>query len=248
MAALSSRELSRIRRSRRSPRLTQFDYLHMRRLVDDLGRALGRLARPGDRVLDVWAGSRPYDDLLPATAEVVSLDVEGNPYGVADVVSDDFLPFPDASFDVVMCIQAFDFVPDPVVAVRELERVLRPHGAVLVSVPLVWEYDRAGPDRRYTGAQLAELFGDWEEVEVIENGGRAVIWTTLTASLAFSVQHRLARGYLAPVFRPLFAALYAAINLLGLVLDRLERGMATSSRVLPMNLLLTARRRELDVR
>ena len=92
MAELSAKELARIRRSRRSPRITQFDYLHVRRLVADLAVALSTVSGPGDRVLDVWSGSRPYDDLLPDAAEVVSLDVEGNPYGVADVVSNELLP------------------------------------------------------------------------------------------------------------------------------------------------------------
>lgn len=241
MAELSAKELARIRRSRRSPRITQFDYLHVRRLVADLAVALSTVSGPGDRVLDVWSGSRPYDDLLPDAAEVVSLDVEGNPYGVADVVSNELLPFPDESFDVVMCIQAFDFVPDPAAAVREFKRVLRARGRVLVSVPFVWEYDRTGCERRYTGPQLAELFSDWSDVTVVESGGRAVAWATLGGSLAASAERRL-RGFGSVVARPLFAAVYAGINGLGHVLDAAEQRFGGTSHTLPMNLLLTARR------
>jgi SAM-dependent methyltransferase len=214
----------------------------VRRLVDDLASALAAHAAPGVRVLDVWSGSRPYDDLLPATAEIVALDVEGNPYGVADVVSNEFLPFPDASFDLVMFIQAFDLVPDPVAAVAELERVLRPEGTVVVSVPFVWEYARAGPDRRYTGPQLAALFTGWQDVTVRENGGRAVAWATLTASLALPFDRRVRRQ--APwLARPAFGAFYAVVNGLGVAFDAAERRVAAGSHALPMNLLLTARRR-----
>jgi SAM-dependent methyltransferase len=243
MRAHSAPELERIRRSRRNPSLTQFDYLHIRRLVDDLALVLARIVAPGARVLDVYCGSRPYDDLLPASAEVVGLDVVGNPYGIADVVSDEFLPFPDASFDVVMCIQAFDYIADPIAAVGELERVLRPGGWVLLTVPFVWEYDRTTLVHRYTGPELAALLRGWEDVEIIENGGRAVAWTTLSASLASILQGRLSRGETAGrIARPLFDALYALVNVLGFGLDAAERRYARGSQTLPMNLLVSARR------
>ena len=58
-------------------------------------------------------------------ALAVGLDVEGNPYGVADVVSDALLPFADESFDLVTCIQAFQYIPGPEHAVSEFQRVLR---------------------------------------------------------------------------------------------------------------------------
>ena len=66
--------VERIRRSRRHPRPTQFDYLHVKRLVDDLGAAITDLGEVRD-VLDVYCGTRPYEDLFPAGAKVVGLDV-----------------------------------------------------------------------------------------------------------------------------------------------------------------------------
>jgi SAM-dependent methyltransferase len=242
VSAYSARELAKIRRSRRHPRLAQFDYVHLRVLVRDLAAALRRLAAPGARVLDVYCGSRPYDDLLPESAEVVGFDVEGNPYGTADVVSDDFLPFPDAEFDLVLCIQAFDFVPDPERAVAEFRRVLRPGGRVLVTVPLAWEYDRTQLVRRYSGPELAELFRGWEDVQVAENGGVAVAWTTLTALLLRIAQRRLGRpAVLRWLVWPVFTFCYVATNVAGLGLHALEQRFARGDHVLPMNLMLTAR-------
>ena len=241
MGEYSARELERIRRSRRRPRLTQFDYLHIRSLVGDLSAALKRVAGPGDRVLDLYCGSRPYDDLLPPTAEVVGLDVEGNPYGVADVVSDEFLPFPDSSFDLVMCIQAFDYVADPHAVVTELRRVLRPGGVVLLTVPFVWEYDRDARVHRYSGPGLAALFEGWLDVEVSESGGRAVAWATLTGSLVSIAERRVEGHAVARVLRPFLAGVYGLINLLGLVLAAGERRYARGPHTLPMSLLLVAR-------
>jgi len=43
------------------------------------------------------------------------------------------LPFPDDTFDVVTCLEALEFMTSPEVVVRELVRVLRPGGLILVS-------------------------------------------------------------------------------------------------------------------
>src|SRR5262245_49179144 len=134
--------IEQIKRSRRHPGASQFDYLHLRCLRADLETALRQVEPPPRDVLDVYCGTRPYEDLLPPTAHCVGLDVVGNPYGVADVVSDTFLPFGDESFDLVMCIQAFYYVPDPVRGASEIRRVLRPGGTAVITVPFVWEYDR----------------------------------------------------------------------------------------------------------
>jgi SAM-dependent methyltransferase len=240
----SPEDLRAIRGSRRHPRITQFDYLHLRALVAGLEDAIAALPGPVEDALDVWCGSRPYDDLLPRDARCVGLDVEGNPYGLADVVSDEFLPFPDESFDLVMCIQAFHYMRDPVVALAEFERVLRPGGSALVSSVFAYEYDRGLFEARYTEQQLRSLFSEWDEVDVTENGGRTVTLAVLAASLLRGLEQRAARGALS-VLRPAFSASYAVVNGTGLMLERLVTPNAISP-ALPMNLTLTARKRARD--
>jgi SAM-dependent methyltransferase len=234
---ISADELDAIRRTRRHPRPTQFDYLHVRRLVSDLRAALGQLDGAVTEALDVYCGSRPYEDLLPPGTRSTGLDVEGNPYGIADVVSNEFLPFADASFDLVTCYEAFHYVEDPGRGVGEIRRVLRPGGMALISVPFVWEYDRTILEHRYTGPELAALFEGWEDVRVVENGGRAVAWATLTGSILESARKRLPR-----VIRGVFPLLYVALNGLGAGLDALEQRSAGRTTALPMNLLVSARR------
>jgi SAM-dependent methyltransferase len=236
---LDAAELERVRRSRRRPRRTQFDYLHVRTVVDDLARSLARAA-PGIRdALDVWCGSRPYEDLLPGSVRWIGFDVPGNPYGVADVVADDLLPFDDASFDLVMCVEAFQWVRDPQHAIAEFRRVLRPGGVVLLTLPFAYEYDRTNFERRYTGNELVELFEGWDGVELQENGGRGVTWAVLTASM---LDHAVGRGRLARAAWPLVAAAYAAINVVGSGLAWIEERHGPGSVTLPMNLMITARR------
>jgi len=52
------------------------------------------------------------------------------------------LPFPDATFDAVVCLEALEFMPDPGQVLREMVRVLRPGGVFLIT-------NRIGKDARW---------------------------------------------------------------------------------------------------
>jgi SAM-dependent methyltransferase len=238
---MSGRAALRAARTRRHPRPWQFDYLHLRRLLDDLRPALGQIAEPGGVVLDVFCGSRPYDDLVAPGVRIVGLDVEDR-YGVADLVTTEFLPCPDGGYDGVACIEAFHYVTDPAHGVRELRRVVRPGGRVVVSVPVVWEYDREIVEHRYTPGSLRQLFDGWDDVAVVENGGRAVAWTLLTGTLLHACEEELGRRLPGWVARVPFALAYAGLNLVGMALDRIEQRRRHPRNGLAPNILLTARR------
>jgi SAM-dependent methyltransferase len=237
---LPAKELDRIRRARRDPSRFQFDYLHLRVLRDDIAGELAGMPA-GIDVLDVFCGTRPYEDLLPAGSRCTGLDVTPR-YGAADLVSDEFLPFDDASFDLIVSFEAFHYVPDPASGVRELERVLRPGGRALVTVPLTWEYERGTLEHRFTGPVLEQLFAGWEDVEVSENGGRGVAWATQTGRIIELFRLRLHRrlGRAAGLLSPGFALAYLLVNLTGAAI---ERATGTGHTTLPMNLMVTARRR-----
>jgi len=60
------------------------------------------------------------------------------------------MPFPDASFDFIICTEAIEHTPDPAKAVAELCRALRPAGTLVLTVPnRFWHF----------GAVLANALG-----------------------------------------------------------------------------------------
>ncbi len=97
-----------------------------------LPRTLAMLP-PNATVLDVGAGGRR---VCPG---VVTCDAEPGPS--TDVVGDAHaLPFPDGSFDGVVCTGTLEHLRDPRKAVGELFRVLRPGGLAHIDVPFIQGY------------------------------------------------------------------------------------------------------------
>jgi SAM-dependent methyltransferase len=46
------------------------------------------------------------------------------------------IPVPDSTFDAALCTEVLEHVPDPIAVVRELARILKPGGRLLLSAPL----------------------------------------------------------------------------------------------------------------
>lgn len=67
------------------------------------------------------------------------------------------LPFPDDTFDVVACLEALEFMPDPAGTVAELARVLRPDGLLVVTNRIGWQA-RLLPGRTWSHAQIHDLW------------------------------------------------------------------------------------------
>lgn len=84
------------------------------------------------------------------------------------------MPFPDDSFDLVLALDVIEHVSDDLGALKELFRVLRPGGSLLVTVPalrMLWsEHDVAnGHYRRYTSGELGRR-AKTAGLEVVDTG------------------------------------------------------------------------------
>jgi 2-polyprenyl-3-methyl-5-hydroxy-6-metoxy-1,4-benzoquinol methylase len=102
---------------------------------------------PGSSVLDVGAGSCPYREVFAHTGYkthdfkkyegYIDADRQEGTYGELDYISDIVaLPILSGSFDVVMCTEVLEHVPEPIRAFGEMARVVRPGGLLILTAPL----------------------------------------------------------------------------------------------------------------
>jgi SAM-dependent methyltransferase len=95
----------------------------------------------GSRVLDVGAGIGPYRPFF-AHCGYYTHDFGNEPgtqgkYTSLDYISDIIkIPVEDSSFDVVLCTEVLEHVPEPILAVKEMARILRSGGRLLLAAPL----------------------------------------------------------------------------------------------------------------
>jgi SAM-dependent methyltransferase len=131
-----------------APMLAAYHRAHaaeLRVMVDNLP------LRPGDNVLDMACGDGAYTVLLAekvgSGGSVVGTDLSASYLELARAYADQSavaehicfqigdiasLPFDDNTFDLIWCAQSMYSLPDPLGALRELRRVVRPGGTVAV--------------------------------------------------------------------------------------------------------------------
>jgi ubiquinone/menaquinone biosynthesis C-methylase UbiE len=100
-----------------------------------------------ETVLDVACGTGEFERMVLSenpTQQMVGIDISEQMLAIArqklhsyDNISfyagsASTLPFPDQSFDVIVSANAFHYFDDPIAALAEVKRVLRPNGKVVI--------------------------------------------------------------------------------------------------------------------
>lgn len=146
------------------------DILRRRRIVRDTLQA-----RPGERIIDIGCGPGFYAaELLEnvgGTGAVVGVDVsapmlsvaarrcEGWPNVVFHQGDATALPVADAGFDAALCVQVLEYVPDTAAALKEMARVLKPGGRVVI-----WDVDWSTISwRTQDQGRMARALTAWDE-------------------------------------------------------------------------------------
>ena len=191
--------------------------LHRGAIVDRVYGAAARLD-PGSRVLDAGAGDAPYRPLF-AHCEYRTQDWPSSVHDgarSADVVADlRDLPLDDASFDFVLCTEVLEHVSDPLRALQEIRRVLRPGGSVLITVPFVIELHEEPHDFfRYTPHALRHL--------LVEAGFDQIVVEPLTG-WAGTLSHVLRHA--APAMRPALEPPRTGTRVAGLILRQFGKAL-----------------------
>lgn len=134
-------------------------YIHYYFLIRDIREAITNYAK-GD-FLDLGCGNKPYEPLYaPLTSSSIGCDIIQSDKNRVDVICPvTELNFPDHHFDTIFCTQVLEHVFEHDKMMREIYRVLKPGGRVILTVPFAWELHEEPYDFfRYTKHALKELF------------------------------------------------------------------------------------------
>jgi ubiquinone/menaquinone biosynthesis C-methylase UbiE len=180
----------------RATATTRARYDRRARLYDRITRGSERVMTPGrerlwqsvrgPRVLEVGVGTgksmRYYGagmiitaiDLSPRMLDQARSRATQN-HIVVDLREADVqaLPFPNASFDTAIATCVFCSVPDPVLGLRELRRVLVPGGQLLLLEHVLSHRPLLGPMMRMLNPLVVHMMGANINRETVENVSRA---------------------------------------------------------------------------
>ena len=118
----------------------------------------------GSRLLDAGAGEQQFkkfcSHLNYVAQDFARYDGKGDNKGLQmgswnqnelDIVSDIVaIPEPDESFDAIMCIEVFEHLPNPLLALKEFSRLLRSGGQLIITAPFC-SLTHFAPYHFYTG-------------------------------------------------------------------------------------------------
>jgi 2-polyprenyl-3-methyl-5-hydroxy-6-metoxy-1,4-benzoquinol methylase len=190
-------------------------YETSRRVELIFGRLLAGVPLEGARFLDAGSGGGHFSAMAARRgARVVSMDmglkllacVATRCKSERSVASTLQLPFADGSFDVVLSTEVLEHTPDPLQGVRELTRVVRPGGRLVLTTPgRLWQ-----PVVRAASALHLRPYQGRENVLWAENARAAVAAAGLTIE-SFQGFNVL------PLFHPAFDPINRRLDALGKV-------------------------------
>ncbi len=220
-------------RERLYPSLTNPNWLVLRSRRKIFERWLTRVAGNNLSVLDLGGRIQPYRPLLEERVQkYVAIDLRKSP--LVNLIADGSnLPLASSSFDLVLCTQVLEYVPQPATAVAEIHRVLKPGGVLLLSAPSVFPRDADEDAWRFLPRSLRLLMSPFAEVEIAPEGTSvAGLFRTICVCLQIFLKPRFlwsaARFTLIPV-----------LNLLGHILESI---LPTSNDQFTANFSVLARK------
>ena len=201
---------------KRFPQISEHNWLIHQLMIDFLEEAAAKYA--SHDLVDIGCGQKPYQSIFsPYVTCHIGVDLEESPHGTSavDIIGSAYnTNLEDSTCDVVLCTEVLEHLEDPLCAIREMNRILRDGGTVILTVPFFWHIHEAPRDfYRYSEYGLRYLFeqGGFEIVELKPLSGYIVTFTQL--SIYFF--KRFQKGFLLrPIGRVLnWLAQYAAIKL-----------------------------------
>lgn len=117
----------------------------------------------GKNILDIGCGIKPYRDLFNS-ASYIGIDIEDGGHSNQAKTVDKFyngvdIPYPDGSFNIVICTEVLEHVKEPEKLLNEIKRVLKTEGQVFLTMPFVWNEHEVPYDfNRFTRYEHKVIF------------------------------------------------------------------------------------------
>lgn len=176
------------------------------------------------RLIDIGCGLKPHAKILkPFVTEHIGVDLPAGIHGsgFVDIEATAYdIPIPDSTFDSALCTVVLEHLEEPLLALKECHRILRPGAYAIYSAPFIWHLHEEPRDFfRYSKhglRYLAEKAG-FEVIEIRPLGG---FWITSGQMFVYYI-YRAHRG----IFRrvPIIPAVGLAIQIAAYLLDRIDR-------------------------
>lgn len=158
-------------RHTRSPKIYHESYLVLSELSKHIQEAVAELTGNSLRILDVGCGVKPYLPFFKyKAASYIGVDTSLAP-NVDIICVAEQLPFTDESSDVVICTQVLEHVNDPQKVLKEMHRVLKREGTLILSTHGIWRKHNPQDCWRWTDMGLKKILAPFREVEVKNCGG-----------------------------------------------------------------------------
>ncbi len=94
-----------------------------------------------NELLDLGCGVKPFKKIYSQYSKTsVGIDVPSSPHSKTevDVIYDGKnIPFEDNRFDYVLCTEVMEHVPEPAAFLREIHRVMKPDGILIMTTPFL---------------------------------------------------------------------------------------------------------------
>lgn len=123
----------------------------------------------GGNLIDIGCGNKPYKNLFKHCKSYIGLEIESENKNSADFTYDGKnFPFEDETFDSAVCSEVLEHVFEPNQFLKEVNRVLKKNGLIILTLPFFWdEHEQPYDYARYTSFGLKYIL-EKENFEILE--------------------------------------------------------------------------------